>query len=82
LHHIAEAHRDPTLAGCLLWAYEQTPCSVCRAGVIGNLVRLRRAPLWLLREAAYDANQGAFRAAARALSRTTCRRRVRAAPAG
>jgi len=69
LNGIAEAHRDETLAECLLWVYEQTPCSRCRGRAIRNLIRLRRASRRLLREAVHDADGSARRAAARALSR-------------
>ena len=76
---IAGSHRDPALAGCLLWAYELTPCSLCRGSIVRKLVRLRRAPRWLLGEAIHDADETARQTAARALSGVTSRRRVAAA---
>ena len=39
LRGIAEAQRDPHLAGLLLGPYEHTPCSQCREYVVDLLIK-------------------------------------------
>ncbi|MCC6907362.1 MAG: hypothetical protein IT430_05415 [Phycisphaerales bacterium] len=38
----------------LLWAYEHTPCSMCRRDIVDALIRMRAAPEWLLQECLCD----------------------------
>lgn len=69
---IAEAQPDPDLAGCMLWAYEHTPCSHCRGDVVRFLIRRRRAHLDLLRECLEDCN-----GETRTIARSALRRRAK-----
>ncbi len=44
----------PELAPCLLWVYEQTPCSLCRAKSVERLVERKAAPRHVLEECLWD----------------------------
>jgi len=64
---LAEAQGDPELAGCLLWMYEHTPCSLCRRNAVKLLIERERAPEPLLEECVWDADGDTRKRAAEAL---------------
>jgi hypothetical protein len=43
----------------LMFLYENGPCSLCRAGIVGRLAEIDRVPAWMHREVAFDANPDA-----------------------
>lgn len=67
---VAEHQPDPDLALCLEWVYEHTPCSYCRLEALRELMNRRRAPAWMLEEAAWDCAKETRDMAREALGRT------------
>lgn len=41
----------------LLWAYERSPCSICRSQAVQTLTRLEALPDWLFEEAEFDSSE-------------------------
>lgn len=54
---LAEEHVDRDLHHALLWAYENTPCSICRHRAVVQLDKLGLLPDNLVRECLYDADE-------------------------
>ena len=52
----------------LLWAYEQTPCSICRMWIAKGLIRIDAAPDWLLQECLHDCSDRTREYAAKAIA--------------
>ena len=68
LIQLSEEHGDPALAKALLWAYENTPCTICRESVLAQIVRFQQ-PDDILFECLHDSSDG-VRAVAQAQSKT------------
>lgn len=52
---VAERNATPSLAPALFFAYEETPCGLCREDIAKRLVERGAAPEWLLEECRADA---------------------------
>ncbi|GAB3254337.1 hypothetical protein [Chitinimonas naiadis] len=48
-------NRTPELTGAMLWAYEHTPCSLCRNDVVSGLLDIAQLPSHLIEECMHDA---------------------------
>ncbi len=55
VRHLVEAHFLPAAEGSLLLLYQNAPCSLCRGGIVKNLIALDRLPEWMREECLYDA---------------------------
>ncbi len=55
--NIAEKNPLPELARCLLWLYEHTPCSNCRAHSVENLIELNQLPNEVRQECLSDCSE-------------------------
>ena len=54
---LAEQKRDVELASALKWAYENTPCAICRCRVVEQLAILQQLDDALLYECEFDAEE-------------------------
>ncbi len=54
---VFETNPSPGARGCVLWAYEHTPCGNCRHDAVKWLLKENLAPAWLLEEARFDADE-------------------------
>ncbi|NER36373.1 MAG: hypothetical protein F6J93_20725 [Oscillatoria sp. SIO1A7] len=57
LIHFIKAQEDPQLANLLFWAYERTPCAICRQYVVEDLLKRKQAPETLLQECFWDGDK-------------------------
>ena len=57
INALAEAFYTQEIKGCLVFAYEMTPCAHCRTQAVKNLVRQEVAPPELLQECLDDCSQ-------------------------
>ena len=53
---LCEAHPGADALDCLLYVYEQSPCSNCRGRAVKALTDTNTAPAWVLAESAFDAD--------------------------
>jgi hypothetical protein len=56
LRDVLKAHESRSLVPSLLLGYERTPCSLCRYGFVGSLIRLASLPDELRAECLWDAD--------------------------
>lgn len=57
LIRFVNAQDDPQLANFLLWAYERTPCAICRKYAVEDLLKRKQAPEILLQECLWDCSE-------------------------
>lgn len=57
LLHAADAVKDPELAGCLSWVYEETPCSLCRYSAVAALLDRGCGSAELFEECLHDCEE-------------------------
>ena len=55
VRHFVEAHRSEEAERSLLLLYENGPCSLCRNGVVEELIAIDRLPVWIREECQHDA---------------------------
>ena len=53
---LCEAHSSVDALDCLLYVYEFSPCSTCRARSVTALIEMDIAPAWILNESKFDAD--------------------------
>ncbi len=58
LRSIFVERNTPECRDLLIWAYEQTPCSLCRNGIVEILLCSGVAPKWLTEECLHDCDPG------------------------
>ncbi len=58
----------PELLDCFMWAYEHSPCSMCRESVVNRMTDLRIAPLAVLQECLMDCSEETRKLAGLALA--------------
>ncbi|WP_237154589.1 hypothetical protein [Oryzibacter oryziterrae] len=65
LRTLAEVHGDPSSdwEQLLTWAYRETPCSLCRTGIVGQMARLKVLSDPLVAECLHDADKDTVRLA-------------------
>lgn len=49
-----EKNLSPGAEWCLMWCYEQSPCSMCRGGAVRSLLEIGTLPEWMREECRYD----------------------------
>jgi hypothetical protein len=54
VRHLASAHHSPEAERSLTLLYENGPCSLCRCGVVEELIALGCFPDWMREECRYD----------------------------
>jgi len=54
LTHFVTENRSPEAEGSLLLLYEKTPCSICRCGVVKEMIAIGRFPDWMREECHFD----------------------------
>jgi hypothetical protein len=57
LLNVCETNKSPEALGCLVWIYENTPCSACRGYAVNALITLNILPSELAEECKYDCNE-------------------------
>ena len=57
LIRFVKAQEDPQLANFLFWAYERTPCAICRKYAVEDLLKRKQAPETLLQECLWDCSE-------------------------
>lgn len=53
---VCEKNKAPDALGCLVWIYENTPCSACRSYAVNGLIALNILPDFIKEECRYDCN--------------------------
>lgn len=53
---LCQAHTAIDALDCLLYVYEFSPCSTCRANSVRALIEINVAPDWVIRESKFDAD--------------------------
>lgn len=69
LLHAADTVKDPELAGCLFWVYEETPCSLCRYSAVAALLERGCDCAELFEECLHDCEEDTQSLAEEALKR-------------
>lgn len=57
LQDVCKANRTSAAGGCLLWIYENTPCSMCRLYAVEMLVDMHLLPERLKEECLHDCSE-------------------------